>query len=121
MEAIYDKDEFKKLNSNLYDKLISRYGDFLKFNSIKNIINEWEKFYTKELSKKNNLLFIKIKNILRFLKYLLIKPRKNEKFAVFEKDKIFNLFNELKKTDQILNKVHIEIIGPKLLKFRVNK
>ena len=75
----------------------------------------------KNYQKKNNLFFIKIKNTLKFLKYFLIKPNNNYKFSVFEKNKIYNLFNDLKKTDQSLNKVHIELIGPKLLKLKLMK
>ena len=122
IEKIYDEMEPKKINEELYHKFVSRYGDVIHSNAVQNIISEWEEYNADEekLSIQNNLFLIKIKNKLRFLKNFFIKPVKNEKFPVFEKIIIENLFNSLKKTDQKLNKVKFDLIGPKLFKLRLS-
>ena len=122
IETIYDEMEPKKINEELYSKFVSRYGDIIHSNAIQNIISEWEEYniIEEKLSRQNNLFLIKIKNKLRFLKNFFIKPIKNEKFPVFEKKIMEKLFNSLKKTDQKLNKVKFDLIGPKLFKLRLS-
>ncbi len=121
VQKLYNEKEPSSLNTQLYDKFVSRYGDIINSNSNQNIIKEWEKYKSFDLSKKNNLFFTKIKNKLRFLKNIFVKPRHNEKFPNFEKENINNLFNSMKKTDHNLKNVKINLIGPKLFQLKLQK
>mgnify|MGYP006083865167 FL=1 len=121
IEKIYDSEINEKFNQEHFDQFIYRFNNFKKEDFAKNINNEWSKLENKELSKKNNLIIIKMINKLRLFKNIFIKPYFNEKFPPLNKVKIINIINKLKDADSSLENVNFELLGPKLLKLNLIK
>ena len=89
----------------------NQYNDF-----VTNITNEWSKLDDKTLSQKNNLFNLILKNKLRLIRNKFIKPYINEKFPPLDKEKVIKFVNQIKKTDEKLNKVNVDIVGPYLIR-----
>jgi surface carbohydrate biosynthesis protein len=121
IEKIHDVEINEKVDQEHLNQFIYRFNNYENENFAKNISNEWSKFDNKELSKKNNLIVIKLINKLRLFKNIFIKPYFNEKFPPLDKAKIINIINKLKKIDHSLNNIHFELIGPKLFKLSLIK
>ena len=102
-------------------KLIYRFGDFYSQSFCNNILNEWKKFENVHISKKNNLLKIRLKNKLRMIKNIFINPNDSQyKFPRFSKSELNKVFTKLKKCDERYNKVNFELSGPKLVRLKLN-
>ncbi len=121
IEKIFDVKIDKKVDQNHLNQFIYRFNNYENENFAEKINNEWSKFENIELSKKNNLMVIKFINKLRLIKNMFIKPYFNEKFPPLDKAKIINVINKIKETDNSLNKVNFEFIGPKLFKLSLIK
>jgi len=123
IEKVHDIEKIDKANKEkeYFEQFIYRFNNFENENFSNNINDEWSKFESKELSKKNNLSIIKLINKLRLFKNIFIKPYFNEKFPPLDRRKIINIINKIKETDSSLNNVHFELIGPKLFKLNLTK
>lgn len=110
-----------KNKNEMSKKLIYRFGDFYSQSFCNNILNEWKKFENVHISKKNNLLKIRLKNKLRMIKNIFINPNDSQyKFPRFSKSELNKVFTKLKKCDERYNKVNFELIGPKLFRLKLN-
>lgn len=121
IEKIYKIQNKTRINKKILSEVNYRFNDFKKNIFAQNINNEWSKFENIELSKKNNLMILKFINKLRLIKNKFIKPYFNEKFPPLDKTKIINLIKKIKETDNSLNNVNLEFIGPKLFKLSLTK
>lgn len=121
IKKIYEDKSVEEPSSENLKELIYRFGNMEIENFATNITNEWSKLDDKTLSQKNNLFSFILKNKLRLIRNKFIKPYINEKFPPLDKEKIVKFVNQIKKTDEKLNKVNVDIVGPYLIKLSLVK
>ncbi len=121
IERIHSHGQVDSVTSNKFNRFVERFGDIKYENFVKNILIEWQKFDNINLSKKNNLIIVKMINKMRLIKNIFFKPYFNNKFPPLDKEKIIKMIKMIKKTDNSLDNVNFELIGPKLFKLKLLK
>ena len=121
IKKIYEDKLAEEAPLEILKEFIYRFGNIETENFATNITNEWSKLDDKTLSQKNNLFNLILKNKLRLIRNKFMKPYINEKFPPLDKEKVISFINQIKKTDEKLNKVNFDIVGPYLIKLSLAK
>ena len=82
------------------------------------IASHWEKFKSKDLSKKNGLSKILIKNQLRLIRQKINYKIYNRKFPPFTYSELNNLKKILIKFNPKFKNLKFSLIGPKLINIK---
>lgn len=83
------------------------------------IAAHWQKYNSQELSKKNNLILVKFRNKLKYIKQKLSSKIYNKKFPPINKIELVKLKKILVKLNPKYKKLKFSLIGPRLI--NINK
>ena len=114
------KKKFKKFKPNK-KKLNECYKLFSNSNTYDasfKIASHWEKYKRKELSKKNNLLSLIIRNKLKHIKQKLSTKIYNKKFPPINNSELTKLKKILIKVNPEFKLLKFSLIGPRLIKIK---
>ena len=116
LEEVFNKNKRLKLKNN--KKIVtSRVRNMTKNFAYKEIIKSWEKFNSSELSKKNNLFFIKFKFIFKkIMKDIFKLNYHNHKFENFKRSEIYEFLSRINRIKPEFKKIKFEIIKPDLIR-----
>ena len=116
LEEVFNKNKRLKLKNN--KKIVtSRVRNITKNFAYKEIIKSWEKFNSSELSKKNNLFFIKFKFIFKkIMKDIFKLNYHNHKFENFKRSEIYEFLSRINRIKPEFKKIKFEIIKPDLIR-----
>lgn len=108
-----------KINKKKFEQCSKIISNSKNYDASDKIISHWEKFQNKELSSKNNLSKVVIRNQLRFLKQKLkYKVPNRRKFPAFTEAELLHLKNILIKVNPKFKDLKFSLIGPRLINIK---
>ena len=109
--------KFKPNKKNL-NQLNKIFSNSKNYDASVKIATHWQKFQSNNLSKKNNLIYLQIRNKLKYIKQKLSSKIYNEKFTPITNLELNELKNILIKVKPEIKDLKFTLIGPRLINIK---
>ncbi len=114
------KKKFKKFkpNKGKLNECYKLFSNSHSYDASLKIASHWEKYKSKGLSKKNNLLRLIVRNKLKYIKQKLSTKIYNKKFPPINNTELIKLKNILIKANPKFKSLEFSLIGPRLINIK---